>query len=462
MRAKATLARKLAFWLTYPFHLCGVVLVQLFMLFQVGFFNTLMRWRTEQPPDKVKQLHQQWLARESRYTAGINSVSVIVPMFNEASSIKRCLCALATRAADRSRVEIIVVDAGCTDNTMEEVQRVADELMSSMKDPPMLMATVSQGGRGAAINTGIREASGDVILMLHADTVLPESWDRHVVHELKNPEVLMTAFSFACDRQQLRSAYAPAGLRLMEMTVNLRSKWYQLPFGDQALAICTRQLASAGGLRSYPILEEYELVNRLRALSAAGGGRIVTLPQKALCSPRRCEHTHMHVHVCVRVHVHMHAHTHMHTHIHMHVLPATVREERSVVWHPSPSHLAPLTSHPSRSPHALTPLPSPSLTLTLTLTPSPPHPSPSPVTLTLTHRPRPRPRPRPSPSPSPSPSPFTLTLTAYFSPLTLSRPNPDAHPHPSRGSREHTYILTCICIYFTPLGGRGRPPGVYI
>ena len=75
----------------------------------------------------------------------------------------------------------------------------------------------------------------------------------------------------------------------MEWTVNCRSSWYELPFGDQALALTARTLEEAGGYPDFPILEEYELVCRLRRLAAAGAGRIVTLPLAALCSPRRWE-----------------------------------------------------------------------------------------------------------------------------------------------------------------------------
>jgi len=75
----------------------------------------------------------------------------------------------------------------------------------------------------------------------------------------------------------------------MEWTVNLRSRWYELPFGDQALAMRAQLLRECGGIPSVPILEEFILVNTLRARCAAGAGRIITLSTPALCSPRRWE-----------------------------------------------------------------------------------------------------------------------------------------------------------------------------
>eukprot|EP00966_Prymnesium_polylepis_P312386 7218252-Prymnesium_polylepis.1 len=83
----------------------------------------------------------------------------------------------------------------------------------------------------------------------------------------------MTAFRFRCDRAQLVDL-PPSGLSMMEWTVNVRSRLYQLPFGDQALATTAATLAEVGGYPDFPLLEEYELVNRFRKLSAGGAGHI--------------------------------------------------------------------------------------------------------------------------------------------------------------------------------------------
>ena len=74
-----------------------------------------------------------------------------------------------------------------------------------------IVTTSSKGGRGPALNAGIREATGDIILTLHADTLLPAGWDRDIKIKLSDPRVLMTAFSFGCDREQLTRPDAPPG-----------------------------------------------------------------------------------------------------------------------------------------------------------------------------------------------------------------------------------------------------------
>ena len=220
-----------------------VVIVQGFMLLQVGFFYLLLRLRS---PQRAKQAS----------TCEIRTISVVVPAFNEAHSISRCLRTLAsTRELQQpDEIEVIVCDAGCQDATVAIVAEMAPTL------PFAIQITSSQGGRGPALNAGIRAAKGDVILVLHADTLLPAGWDVAVLHALRTPGVLMTAFRFGCDRNSLLQPSAPpAGLAVMEFTVNLRSTWYELPFGDQALALTARTLSAVGGYPDFCILEEYEL-----------------------------------------------------------------------------------------------------------------------------------------------------------------------------------------------------------
>ena len=270
----------LAHWRDYAL----VLLVQTFMLVQVGVFYAYLRakayLRAMATPAFARRQPQA-----NRRDCALRTISVVVPAFNESRSIRRCLQALAdTLTLPADQLDVIVIDAGCRDATMATVAELAPTM------PFAIRTTRSDGGRGRALNAGLREAKGDVLLVLHADTLLPASWDTAVLEALRSPSVLMTAFRFGCDRGGLeRPAEPPAGLALMEWTVNLRSAWFELPFGDQALALAAHTLEAVGGYPDYCMLEEYELVCRLRERAATNGGRIVTLPLTALCSPRRQE-----------------------------------------------------------------------------------------------------------------------------------------------------------------------------
>ena len=261
-------------------HYALVFFVQFFMLVQVGAFDVLRRLKGQIGRLRSKRSQVKKVSHKVLPT----TLSVIIPAFNEARSIRRCLTTLLHGATEPKRVQIIVVDAGCHDETMAII---SDWAKSTKLD---VVKTESQGGRGPAIRAGVRLSTGDVVLVLHADTALPPRWDDHVLGALADPGVSMTAFSFGCDRTQLvDSRCPPVGLALMEQTVNWRSRWFELPFGDQALATRRETLYECGGYPATCILEEFILVNQLRALSAAGGGRIVTLRPVARCSPRRWE-----------------------------------------------------------------------------------------------------------------------------------------------------------------------------
>lgn len=73
----------------------------------------------------------------------------------------------------------------------------------------------------------------------------------------------------------------------MEASVHVRSCLWQLPFGDQAMAITTQRFWALGGFPSAPIMEDFELVQKLRRAGAAGAGYIRTLPLAAECNGRR-------------------------------------------------------------------------------------------------------------------------------------------------------------------------------
>jgi hypothetical protein len=211
-------------------------------------------------------------------------------VYNEEDSIERTLRNLDAAAQDASNIIVVVSDSGSSDSTMTLVRTMAESSLLKVK-VQTARADPAHPGRGGAIMAGLQECAnvkGALLLFLHADTCLPQHFDTQIRLCFTKPGTLLTAFEFCTDREQLPPGQGPpTGMAFMEFTVNLRSRFYQLPFGDQALAISRDGLAAAGGFPDFPILEEYELVQRLRKSSAEGAGWIVTLPSKCLCSPRR-------------------------------------------------------------------------------------------------------------------------------------------------------------------------------
>ncbi len=111
--------------------------------------------------------------------------------------------------------------------------------------------------KATQMNTGAAKASGDVLLFLHADTRLPENFETCVPAALARDEVCAGAFSLGIDSKA-------DGLRLIERVANWRSRFFQMPYGDQALFVSRSLFHEIGGYPEYPIMEDFELVRRLK------------------------------------------------------------------------------------------------------------------------------------------------------------------------------------------------------
>ncbi|HUZ06395.1 MAG TPA: TIGR04283 family arsenosugar biosynthesis glycosyltransferase [Candidatus Paceibacterota bacterium] len=186
-------------------------------------------------------------------------VSVIVPVLNEAGQITKTI---ATACAGNPH-EIIVVDGGSTDDTVNRARESGATVINSAS------------GRARQMNAGAARATGNVLLFLHADTLLPHDYLSAVSRALPTPGIAAGAFRFRVDEDF-------AGKWILELATNLRSQWRQMPYGDQALFMRQSLFEEIGGFADIPIMEDYELVRRLRKQ-----GRIVIAPLAATTSGRR-------------------------------------------------------------------------------------------------------------------------------------------------------------------------------
>ncbi len=200
-----------------------------------------------------------WQRLAAAEDSQLNRVSVIIPALNEEQQVAATL--QSVRKGEP--FEIIVVDGGSTDNTAKFAREAGAMVLSSSP------------GRARQMNAGAASAAGNVLLFLHADTLLPASWTQCVSETLACPRVAAGAFRF-------RIAEDFAGRSLVEWTTHLRSHWFQKPYGDQALFLRRSLFEELGGFANLPIMEDYEFAVRLRRC-----GRIVTMPQAAITSGRR-------------------------------------------------------------------------------------------------------------------------------------------------------------------------------
>lgn len=186
-------------------------------------------------------------------------LSVIIPALNEADGIEGAIRSALTAEG----VEVIVADGGSTDATCGVAANLGVRVIRSAP------------GRARQMNAAAREATGDILLFLHADTRLPGRYERAVRRTLRMPGVSAGAFSLGIGADR-------PSLRFVEYWANWRSGVLGRPYGDQALFLTAATFRSLGGFPDLPIMEDFELVRRLSRC-----GRVVTVPQAARTSARR-------------------------------------------------------------------------------------------------------------------------------------------------------------------------------
>ncbi|MYL82522.1 glycosyltransferase [Desulfovibrio aerotolerans] len=188
--------------------------------------------------------------------------SVVVPVLGEAGRINALVDNVRT-AGYGLPLEIIVVDGDPAGTTIRAIDRPG---VTGLTAPP---------GRGRQQNAGAAAASGEALLFLHADTRLPAGAFQAAAALLEDRAEL-GAFSLAIRASQ------PL-LRLIAAGATWRSRFFSLPYGDQALFMRRDLFEALGGFADIPVMEDVELVRALRR----AGGRVAILPSCVVTSARR-------------------------------------------------------------------------------------------------------------------------------------------------------------------------------
>ncbi len=192
-------------------------------------------------------------------------ISIILPVLHEAATINAAINHLRG-LRENSPIELIVVDGDPAGDTLRAIQ---DETV---------IRVLSEPGRARQMNHGASLARGEVLLFLHADTLLPHPALALIAAALADTRIVAGAFDLGFDSSRRI-------FRLTEKYVALRTRLTRIPFGDQAIFVRRAYFQTVGGYAELPLMEDVDLMRRIKRR----GDRVLIIPEKVLTSPRRYE-----------------------------------------------------------------------------------------------------------------------------------------------------------------------------
>jgi len=196
---------------------------------------------------------------------GIPTLSIIIPVLHESDRINRTITHVLDGAAN-AVPQVIVVDGDPQGSTINAIE---DE---------RVVKITSGTGRARQMNNGAWRASGDILLFLHADTLLPKRASAMITAAMSGGRFVAGAFDLGIDTTRRI-------FRITEKYVFLRTRLTRIPFGDQAIFIRREYFEKIGGYKDIPLMEDVEIMRRIRK----GGNQICIIPAKVRTSPRRWE-----------------------------------------------------------------------------------------------------------------------------------------------------------------------------
>ncbi|MDF1856243.1 glycosyltransferase [Pseudooceanicola sp.] len=178
-------------------------------------------------------------------------ISVIIPTLAAGDSLPGCAAALFEGLEAGLIREVVISDGGSDDQT----RAVAERLGAIWLGGP--------ASRGGQLRRGVQAASGDWLLILHADTSLAPGWTGPVIAHMAGTDA--GYFQLAFDRGGWRG-------RAVACWANTRARRFGLPYGDQGLLLSRALYDAVGGYPDQPLMEDVALARaltpRLRPIDA--------------------------------------------------------------------------------------------------------------------------------------------------------------------------------------------------
>ena len=172
----------------------------------------------------------------------MSKISIVIPTINEANNLPLLLSDLSSIQREG---EIIIVDCGSEDKTIDIANIYGAKVFIS-----------KERNRGLQLDIGAKNSKGDWLIFLHADTRLTHDCFSKTNTFLKGNKNSIYYFKFKINHKNII-------YRILEILVNIRSKYFKQPYGDQGLIIHRTTYFRNNGFRKIPLMEDVDFLRRL-------------------------------------------------------------------------------------------------------------------------------------------------------------------------------------------------------
>lgn len=180
----------------------------------------------------------------------MNSISIIIPTFNEENNISRLIWHLKTKATTNCIEEIIIVDGGSSDQT----QHITASLIQNEADAFNIKLINANKGRAKQMNAGAKIAKGNILYFLHADSFPPLGFDQLIISEIENQN-LAGCFKMQFDHKHW-------WLQLAGWLTKYNSRACR--GGDQSLFVSSTLFKALDGFdEQFIVYEDIDFINKL-------------------------------------------------------------------------------------------------------------------------------------------------------------------------------------------------------
>ncbi len=172
----------------------------------------------------------------------MSKISIIIPTIDEANNLPLLLSDLSNIQEER---EILIIDCGSKDKTADIASIYGAKVYHSL-----------ERNRGLQLDIGAKNAKGEWLIFLHADTRLTQNWFTKIKSVIEGDKNFIYYFKFKVNDKKII-------YRFLEILVNFRSKLFKQPYGDQGLIIHRSIYLKNNGFRKLPIMEDLDFFRRL-------------------------------------------------------------------------------------------------------------------------------------------------------------------------------------------------------